>query len=176
MRLFFFNKTKALKGYLIQKDSQRLDFYSKRAFTLNKNRKLLHIAFNLHTIEYAIKIGFLIFLISLAFGNSFFHLDYQKKELLIPISKTEVIQKIGYKHLAYNIYLYADGTIQLGPDIVREKELRLFILKEVLESEPRIKASLFIDKNTEMINVYNLLEELKESGIFFVHFMTKPDK
>ncbi len=175
MRLFFLNRSRARSGFFRSAEDVQLSLYSKRVFTLKRNRKLFHIAFNLHTIEYSIKIGFIIFLIALTFGNSFFHTDYQKKELLLSNSKSEVIEKIEEKRLAYNIYLYKDGSIQLGPDLVNEKEIRLLILKDIFEMEPRMKAFLFIDKNTDMIHVYNLLEELKESGILSVHFATTPE-
>ena len=173
MRLFFFNKTRAKSGLFRTKDDIALNLYAKRSSILKDNRRFLNLIFNLHMLDFAVRLGSIIAIFFYGLSQFTFEIELWTDPLTIPAASEEVSEVVSYQRLIYPIVLYKDGKLMSeGKQLPFNKLERLKLLRKRLNEEPRIIALLIIDQDTPMELVYNLTEDLRIAGIYRIHFAT----
>tara|TARA_R110000868_G_scaffold304437_17_gene565315 strand:- start:47493 stop:48041 length:549 start_codon:yes stop_codon:yes gene_type:complete len=177
MRLFFYNKTRAKSGLFRTKEDIELNFYTKRSSILKRNRKFLNLVFNLHMIDFAVRMGSIILFSLIGFSQFSLQIEFWTAPLTLPAASPDVVEQIVEQRLIYPIVLYKDGVLMSeGENLPLDRVKRLRFLRNKLNQEPRIIALLIIDQDTPMEFVFNLTEDLSFVGLNRISFATGSGK
>lgn len=130
-------------------------------------------ALGLYSIEWSLKIGFVIFFMMWVHFSFFdYHFDRFFLDVELPKIESDISERITERRLMFSLKLDAEGNLE-GPwfPFPNESEERINIFNDLRLEEPRLIMLLYIDKEAKMELVYKLINEIQAAGIRKVQFV-----